>query len=155
VDFLAIDRYVAGSRDADADVLAGHAQHRECDISTNAYGLAASPHEYKHCLYPEMGFVDGSVGYIPWTNSLKRNILATRMNEERVKAVFGSVLAEERRAKGLSQEQLSLDAGVDRSFVSEIEQGARQPTLTTLWKLCGPLGVAPSVLVARTEARLA
>jgi len=77
------------------------------------------------------------------------------MDEERVKAVFGSVLAEERKARGYSQEKLSLDAEVDRSFLSEIEQGTSQPTLTTLWKLCGTLGVTPSVLIARTEQLLA
>jgi transcriptional regulator with XRE-family HTH domain len=73
------------------------------------------------------------------------------MDDERVKRAFGSVLAEEREAHGYSQEKLSLDSDVDRSYLSEIEQGYSSPTLVMLWKICRTLGVAPSVLIAKTE----
>lgn len=60
---------------------------------------------------------------------------------------FGRVLREQRLAAGLSQEKLALEAGVDRTFVSLLERGGRQPTLTTLWALAGALRVAPADLV--------
>ena len=64
---------------------------------------------------------------------------------------FGRVLREQRLARGLSQEALALEAGVDRTFVSQLERGIRQPTLTTLWKLAGVLRIAPSELVRQME----
>jgi len=64
---------------------------------------------------------------------------------------FGQVLRERRLAAGLSQEKLALEAGVDRTFVSLLERGGRQPTLSTLWRLAGALGIAPSELVHNVE----
>ena len=64
---------------------------------------------------------------------------------------FGRILREQRQARGLSQEALALEAGVDRTFVSQLERGIRQPTLTTLWKLAGVLRIAPSELVRQME----
>jgi transcriptional regulator with XRE-family HTH domain len=65
--------------------------------------------------------------------------------------VFGRVLRERRLAAGLSQEKLALEADVDRTFVSLLERGGRQPTLSTLWRLAGALGVPPSELLAGVE----
>ena len=44
-----------------------------------------------------------------------------------------------------------MKANVDRTFVSQIERGIRQPTLTTLVKLAKALEVPPSKLISRTE----
>lgn len=68
-----------------------------------------------------------------------------------IPAAFGQVLREERKRQNVSQEQLALYADVDRTFVSQIERGIRQPTLTTLFKLSRVLKLAPSALVARME----
>lgn len=64
---------------------------------------------------------------------------------------FGQVLRERRLAAGLSQEKLALEAGVDRTFVSLLERGGRQPTLCTLWRLAEALRIRPSDLVAAVE----
>lgn len=69
----------------------------------------------------------------------------------RIAGVFGKVLREQRRGAGLSQEALALTAEVDRTFVSQMERGIRQPTLTTLWKLAAALNVKPSVFVQKME----
>lgn len=71
-----------------------------------------------------------------------------------VPSSFGQVLRRERLRQGFSQEQLALQAEVDRTFVSQIERGVRQPTLTTVVKLALVLKLAPSTLVARMERRL-
>ena len=71
-----------------------------------------------------------------------------------IPAVFGRVLREERRRQNVSQEQLALYADVDRTFVSQIERGIRQPTLTTLFKLSRVLELSPSALVVRMERLL-
>ncbi len=75
-----------------------------------------------------------------------------RVNE--IPAVFGRILREERKRQAFSQEQLALRAEVDRTFVSQIERGLRQPTLTTLFKLSKVLKLRPSALVERMERSL-
>ncbi|MBW7901965.1 MAG: helix-turn-helix transcriptional regulator [Rhodocyclaceae bacterium] len=64
---------------------------------------------------------------------------------------FGKVLRERRSASGLSQEKLALEAGLERVYISLLERGQRQPTLTTLLKLAGPLACDASDLVREAE----
>jgi len=70
-------------------------------------------------------------------------------------AVFGEVLREYRERAGLSQEELAFRASVDRTFVSRLERGVRQPTLTTLIGLGGALNTSATKLIRRTEELLA
>lgn len=65
---------------------------------------------------------------------------------------FGRVLRDHRKKAKLSQESLALAAGIDRTFVSLLERGQRQPTLTTVFQLASVLGVSPGTLVTRTAA---
>jgi transcriptional regulator with XRE-family HTH domain len=65
--------------------------------------------------------------------------------------VFGRVLRALRTERGLSQEGLALDAGIQRNYVSLMERGVNQPTIGTIFKLAVALGVRPSVLVERVE----
>lgn len=66
-------------------------------------------------------------------------------------AAFGLVLRKLRLAAKLSQEQLGFEAGVQRNFISLIETGQNQPTITTIFKLAGALNVKPSKMVAEAE----
>jgi transcriptional regulator with XRE-family HTH domain len=54
----------------------------------------------------------------------------------------------------MSQEALALEAGVDRTYVSLLERGKRQPTLGMLFQLAAVLGVSAATLVSRTSAGL-
>ena len=65
---------------------------------------------------------------------------------------FGEVLRQRRHKAGYSQEQLALDSGLDRTFISLLERGLRQPTLTTLFALASSLEVKPSRLIAAVES---
>jgi transcriptional regulator with XRE-family HTH domain len=76
------------------------------------------------------------------------------MRIEQISTVFGQVLREQRISRDLSQEELALAADVDRTFVSQMERGIRQPTITTLIKLAGALGIQPSTLIIRMEKML-
>lgn len=53
-----------------------------------------------------------------------------------------------REQKGWSQEQFAFEAGIHRTYVSDIERGARNPTITVVEKLARPLGVTVSELLA-------
>ena len=64
---------------------------------------------------------------------------------------FGAALRRMRLGAGMSQEQLGLEAGVQRNFISLIELGQNQPTINTIAKLARALGLKASELVAEAE----
>ncbi|MEQ9354713.1 helix-turn-helix domain-containing protein [Coleofasciculus sp. G2-EDA-02] len=64
---------------------------------------------------------------------------------------FGKVLQRLRKAKRLSQEELSFRSQLDRTFISRLEGGLRQPTLSTIIKLAEALGVSAASIVAEVE----
>ena len=64
---------------------------------------------------------------------------------------FGKVLRAVRREVGLTQEQLAHAAEIDRTFVSLIERGERQPTIRVIFRLAEALRVTPSRLIELTE----
>ena len=53
-----------------------------------------------------------------------------------------------RETKGWSQEKFAFEANIHRTYVSDIERGARNPTITVVEKLALPLGVSASELLA-------
>lgn len=64
---------------------------------------------------------------------------------------FGRVLRQLRLVSGMSQEQLGLESGVQRNFISLIETGQNQPTVTTIFRLAKALQIKPSELIAAVE----
>lgn len=52
-----------------------------------------------------------------------------------------------RLAKELSQEDYAFEAGVHRTYVSDIERGARNPTATVIERLAKPFGIPPGRLL--------
>jgi len=71
-----------------------------------------------------------------------------------VKPIFGQVIQELRRQRGLSQEELGFESGLHRTYVSLLERGKRSPTLTTLIQLATALNIQPSEIVRRVESRM-
>lgn len=64
---------------------------------------------------------------------------------------FGRVLRRRRLEAKLSQEKLALSAGVERVFVSWLENGHKQPTFHTILKLARALGCSAADLVGEAE----
>jgi transcriptional regulator with XRE-family HTH domain len=64
-----------------------------------------------------------------------------------VRIRLGRNLRRLREAKGLSQEAYADEAGIHRTYVSDIERGARNPTIMIVEKLARPLGVSPGSLL--------
>ncbi len=50
--------------------------------------------------------------------------------------------------RGWSQEALALEAGLDRSYVGAVERGERNPTLASVERLAGALGVEVAELLS-------
>lgn len=67
---------------------------------------------------------------------------------------FGVVVRELRIEAGLTQEQLGFEAGIRRTFVSVLELGQQQPTLTTIFKIAPALALTPSALIELVEKRI-
>jgi transcriptional regulator with XRE-family HTH domain len=64
---------------------------------------------------------------------------------------FGHVVREARDAREWSQEQLAAEAGLNRSYLGEIERGTVTPSLITIIKLAVALGQTPATLLSRWE----
>ncbi|MEG3153303.1 helix-turn-helix domain-containing protein [Sphingomonas sp. RB1R13] len=60
---------------------------------------------------------------------------------------LGSNLKRLRLEKGWSQEDFADRAGIHRTYVSDIERAARNPTITIVEKLAKPLQVSASALL--------
>lgn len=56
-----------------------------------------------------------------------------------------------RIALGISQEELGLRANLDRTYISGLERGVRNPSLTALVSLASGLGITVSDLLANLE----
>ena len=54
---------------------------------------------------------------------------------------LGRNLRRLRKQKGLSQEQFAFDSGIHRTYVSDLERGARNPTIRIIDKLAKTLDV--------------
>lgn len=59
---------------------------------------------------------------------------------------FGLHLKQLRLARGLSQEQLGLIAELDRTYISGIERGVRNVSLTNIFRLAKALDVPTAAL---------
>jgi transcriptional regulator with XRE-family HTH domain len=64
-----------------------------------------------------------------------------------LREVFASNLRRLRHAKGLSQEGLAHEAGVNRSYMSRLERGATYAGLEIIGKLADALGAEPAELL--------
>jgi transcriptional regulator with XRE-family HTH domain len=75
-------------------------------------------------------------------------------NRERWLKAFGEVVRGLRGEQKLSQEELGRRCGLDRTYISGIERGVRNPTLLVLWRIAEGLETSPSELVRLTDARV-
>jgi transcriptional regulator with XRE-family HTH domain len=56
-----------------------------------------------------------------------------------VRQLVGGNVRRLRKAAGISQAELAARMGVDRAYVSGLEQGDRNPTIVTLWHVAKAL----------------
>lgn len=73
---------------------------------------------------------------------------------EELPGIFGEIIFEARAGAGLSQEQVAAAIGASNVFISLLENGKRQPSLTSAILLAWSLGLPPEELVRRVVLRL-
>ena len=71
-----------------------------------------------------------------------------------VELAFGREVKQARDAIRKSQETLAFEAGIHRTYVSQLERGQKSPTLAVIVRLARALNVQPSELIRRVEAIL-
>ncbi len=65
-----------------------------------------------------------------------------------LREILAANLRRLRHKKGISQENLAYEAGVNRIYVSKLEKGVSYPGLEIIGKLAAVLGVPPADLLA-------
>ena len=66
-------------------------------------------------------------------------------------AAFGEIVRKRRLASGWTQEELANRAGVHRTYVGDLENGRKSPTLDVVEALAHALGCPAHELVAEAE----
>lgn len=64
---------------------------------------------------------------------------------------FSHVLLQLRQEANVTQEQLAFDANLDRTYISLLERGRRQPTLRSMLQLSAAFHLSPTSLMNLVE----
>lgn len=67
---------------------------------------------------------------------------------------FKEILRELRVNNNLSQEKLAELCDLDRTYISLLERGMRQPTITTIFQLSKGLNISPSDFINMIEMKM-
>ena len=67
--------------------------------------------------------------------------------------LFGIIIKNQRNKQLLSQEELSDKTGLDRTYISLLERGKKNPSLLTILKICKALDILPSDLMIKLEEK--
>lgn len=70
---------------------------------------------------------------------------------DKVLVDLGAAIRRARKAEGLSQEALAVDAQLDRSYMGGIERGEHNLTIMNLTRIADALRVKPSELLASSD----
>lgn len=68
---------------------------------------------------------------------------------------IGEFVKRARRQARVTQEELAVRSGVDRSHISDVERGVNAPSLVVLFKLARGLGLCPAKLLCELGKRSA
>jgi CheY-like chemotaxis protein len=68
-----------------------------------------------------------------------------------LKALLGATIRSNRLALGISQEELAYRAGLHRTYISDVERGARNPSVASVQKLARALDISVSMLFEQAD----
>jgi transcriptional regulator with XRE-family HTH domain len=67
--------------------------------------------------------------------------------ESNLKELFGKVLSQLRKEHGVSQQELADNCDIERAFISRLERGISQPTITVVFKIADYFDIKPAELI--------
>lgn len=70
------------------------------------------------------------------------------MSDKRLKEL-GETIRQERKNRGISQEELANKAQLDRSYMGRIERGEKNITVLKLHQICDALEISPALLFSK------
>ena len=73
------------------------------------------------------------------------------MHRSTVIGCFAASVRKLRHGLGISQEELAERAELHRTYIADVERGARNPTLLTIKKLAKGLGVSAAALLSEAK----
>ncbi|WP_031311791.1 helix-turn-helix domain-containing protein [Alkalihalophilus marmarensis] len=73
------------------------------------------------------------------------------MRNDHIRAIIGKNIKGLRTEKRISQEDLAGYANADRSYISLIERGKNEPSVSKLFAICKGLGIKPSMFINLIE----
>jgi transcriptional regulator with XRE-family HTH domain len=71
-----------------------------------------------------------------------------------IELFFAKVLKSMRIKRKMSQEELAFRSDLDRTYISMLERGIHQPTLSTLFALSRALNMKPSEMIKLVETEM-
>jgi transcriptional regulator with XRE-family HTH domain len=71
-----------------------------------------------------------------------------------IEEAFGQIIRELRKSKKLSQEALSDLSSLDRSFISHLECGKKQPSLITIFQLAEAFNMSAANIISMVEEKV-
>lgn len=92
------------------------------------------------------------VGYIPTGNRLwyfspqSKKLGLMKIEPADLKLTLSENIKKHRKKQGLSQEKLALLAGVDRSYMSEVERCLANPSIDAILRISNALQIYPAEL---------
>ncbi len=73
---------------------------------------------------------------------------------EQIAIIFGNVLRMKRKEIGLTQEQLAFESDLQRVYISILELGQHQPSLSTILKLAKGLNCPTAEQIEAVEDKI-
>jgi len=90
-------------------------------------------------------------------NRISLSILLNFLHKEAtltIEEAFGEVIRELRKEHRISQEKLAEVSNLDRSFISLLECGHKQPSLVTIFQLAKSFKISASKILSLVEEKI-
>lgn len=89
------------------------------------------------------------MGFIVRRPKVYRSVdLLPMVDESTIVSTVAANVRKARKALNLSQEELAFEAGLDRTYISQVERGKRNMTIVVLARLASALRTTPERLIA-------
>ena len=116
---------------------------------------------WKESCEPPVLSTAGNVNYCLWYYSADRSNTGLHVQQRRSRSarktaenLFGEVLRERRRERGLTQESLAFTSGFHPTYIGQLERGQKSPSLRVILALAGALETRAALMIDRVELLL-